>query len=84
MSAATVNCRGQITIPLDVRLRMRLRAGDRVEFIEVAPGRFDLVVPTHSIKALKGMFQHSGVAVSIKEMNRAIKHRSISRANTPG
>lgn len=37
MSAATIRSKGQITIPVDVRLALRIEAGDRVEFVEVGP-----------------------------------------------
>jgi AbrB family looped-hinge helix DNA binding protein len=33
MPTATVTTKGQITIPLTVRQRLRLKAGDRVDFI---------------------------------------------------
>jgi AbrB family looped-hinge helix DNA binding protein len=50
MSTATVTSKGQITIPVDVRRALDLEEGDRVEFVEVEPGRFELVAATHSIK----------------------------------
>ncbi len=40
MTTATLTTKGQITIPVDVRKRMGLDAGDRVEFIELAEGEF--------------------------------------------
>ena len=43
MSAATITSKGQITIPADVRKALRVEAGDRVEFVEVESGRFELV-----------------------------------------
>jgi AbrB family looped-hinge helix DNA binding protein len=30
---------GQITIPVDVRRALNVEAGDRVEFIQIEPGR---------------------------------------------
>ena len=71
MTAATVTSKGQITIPLSVREAMKIRQGDRVEFIEVAPGRFELMPKTRSIKDLRGMFK-AGRVVSVEEMNEAI------------
>ena len=56
MSSATMTSKGQITIPVDVRQSLRLEAGDRVEFVEVEPGRFEIVPSTRSVKELKGMF----------------------------
>ncbi len=41
MSTATVTGKGQITIPADVRQALQAKAGDRVEFVQIEPGRFD-------------------------------------------
>jgi AbrB family looped-hinge helix DNA binding protein len=78
MSAATVTSKGQITIPIDVRQALRIEAGDRVEFVEVEPGRFELVPATRSVKDLKGMFGKSSKVVSVQQMNQAIAKRGAS------
>jgi antitoxin PrlF len=78
MSAATVTSKGQITIPVDVRLALRIEAGDRVQFVEVEPGRFELVPATRSVKDLKGMFGKPSRTVSVQEMNQAIAKRGAS------
>ncbi|MEI9905492.1 MAG: AbrB/MazE/SpoVT family DNA-binding domain-containing protein [Asticcacaulis sp.] len=57
MTAATLTSKGQITIPLSVREAMKIRQGDRVEFIEVAPGRFELLPVVKSIRNPEGTFQ---------------------------
>src|SRR6185312_6163252 len=54
MATATLTGKGQITIPVEVREALRLDAGDRVEFVEVEPGRFEIVPATRSVTALKG------------------------------
>ena len=43
MTTATISSKGQITIPADVRLALHVDVGDRVEFVEMGPGRFELV-----------------------------------------
>lgn len=78
MSAATVTSKGQITIPAKVRQALRIEAGDRVEFVEVEPGRFELVPATRSVKDLKGMFGKPARTVSVQEMNQAIAKRGAS------
>ncbi len=78
MSSATVTSKGQITIPIDVRESLRIEAGDRVEFVQVEPGRFEMVPSTRSVKELKGMFGKASRVVSIEEMNQAIARRGAS------
>ncbi len=35
---------------------MHVRAGDRVEFVEIEPGRYEFIAATRPVTALKGMF----------------------------
>ena len=75
MTTATVTSKGQITIPVDVRQSLNVEAGDRIEFVEVAPGRFEFFAATRSVKELKGMFGKPAKSVSIDAMNKAIAMR---------
>jgi len=54
MASAPVTSTGQITIPAEVRDALQVGRGDRVEFVEVAPGRFEFIAATRSVQALKG------------------------------
>lgn len=78
MATATLTGKGQITIPVEVREALRLDSGDRVEFVEVESGRFEIVPATRSVSALKGMFGKPKRTVSIDEMNAAIAKRGAS------
>ncbi len=78
MATATLTGKGQITIPVEVRQALRLDCGDRVEVVEVEPGRFEIVPATRSVTALKGMFGKPRRTVSIEEMNAAIAKRAAS------
>lgn len=72
MTTASVTSKGQITIPVAVREAMHVRAGDRVEFVEIEPGRYEFIAATRSVSALKGMFGKACKPVSIEQMNAAI------------
>jgi len=72
MSTATMTSKGQITIPAMVRSALGVEAGDRVEFVQVEPGRFELVAATQSVTALKGLVRKPASPVSIASMNEAI------------
>ena len=72
MSTATLTSKGQITIPADVRRILNVQTGDRVEFVQVEPGRFELVAATQSVRDLKGLFGTATRTVTIDEMNRMI------------
>ena len=78
MATATLTGKGQVTIPVEVRQALRLDAGDRVEFVEVEPGRFEIVPATRSVTALKGMFGKPSRVVSLEDMNAAIAKRGAT------
>lgn len=78
MATATLTTKGQITIPVEVRAALGVDAGDRVEFVEVAPGRYEFIAATRSVTALKGMFGKPCKAVSIDGMNAAIARRGAA------
>ena len=78
MTTATITTKGQITIPAEVRHALKVDTGDRVEFIEIEPGRYEFLAATHSVTALKGMFGKANKVVSIDEMNSAIAQAGAS------
>jgi AbrB family looped-hinge helix DNA binding protein len=81
MTTATLTSKGQITIPARVRAGLGVDTGDRVEFIEVAKGRYELVSATQPITALKGMLGPPPRTVSIEEMNAVIARRGAAAAD---
>ena len=78
MSTATLTSKGQITIPALVREKLGVGTGDRVEFVEVGAGRYEVIAATRPVTALKGMFGKARKTVSIDEMNAAIGRRGAS------
>ena len=72
MTTATITSKGQVTIPKDVRSRLGIGAGDRVEFVEIQDGVFQIVAATQDVQALKGIVPKPEKPVTIEEMNQAI------------
>lgn len=72
MTTAIMTSKGQITIPVAVRNALGVASGDRVEFVQVQPDRFELVVATRSVTELKGIVRQPMNPVSIEDMNAAI------------
>ena len=72
MTTATLTSKGQITIPAIVRAALGVEAGDRVEFVQIEPGHFELVAATQSVTALKGMVRKPASPVTIDAMNKVI------------
>ena len=78
MSTATLTSKGQITIPVDVRTDLKVEAGDRVEFVQIAPGRYEFGAATQSVRDLKGMFGKPAKPVPLEAMNAAIARRGAA------
>ena len=79
MATAVVTSKGQITIPKEVRDRLGVDSGDRVEFVEVESGIFTLMAATRDVRELKGIIPKPSRPVSAADMNRAIARRGAGR-----
>lgn len=75
MTTATMTSKGQITIPAEVRAVLGVASGDRVEFVQVGPGRFELVAANQSVRDIKGLIGKPAEPVSIDAMSAAIRAR---------
>ncbi|CAB3663363.1 AbrB/MazE/SpoVT family DNA-binding domain-containing protein [Trinickia soli] len=79
MAAATINSKGKVTIPVDVRNELGLRSGDRIEFsFNEATGRYEVCRATRSLASLKGIVKKPAKPMSIEDLNRAIAEQGAS------
>ena len=79
MSIATVTTKGQVTIPKQVREALRLEAGDRVEFVDLGDGRFELIAVTRDVVELCGMLGPAAKPVSTEDMDKAVAEAVAGR-----
>lgn len=79
MTTSTVTTKGQVTIPLDVRRRLGLDAGDRVEFVDIGNGMFAIKPAIDDVRSLKGLLKKPVKPVSVDDMNAAIRSRGAGR-----
>ena len=73
MSTATVTSKGQITIPIDIRVSLGIEAGDRINFMMDESGRVVFLPATNNVTSLKGIITKPGTPVSIKDMKATVK-----------
>jgi AbrB family looped-hinge helix DNA binding protein len=69
---AVITGKGQVTIPKPVRDKLKLHAGDRLDFILEPDGTARLVPVTASIKELKGLLPKPKRKLSLEDMDKAI------------
>ena len=80
MTTATLTGKGQVTIPAEVRQRMGLGAGDRIEFVELESGDFAIKPAIDDVRSLKGALRKPMKPVSTDAMNAAIRKRAAARS----
>lgn len=80
MSTATMTSKGQVTLPKDIRDRLNLSAGDKIDFV-VGDGKEVRLLPRNkSIWDLKGKLKQPGrKPVSLEDMDKAILAGIVSR-----
>jgi AbrB family looped-hinge helix DNA binding protein len=79
MSIATITTKGQVTIPKPVRDALGLEAGDRVEFVDLGEGRFELIAVTRDARSLRGMLGPAEKPVSTEDMDQAVAEAAVGR-----
>ncbi len=63
MPTATVATKGQIAIPVEVRRKLGLKTGDRIDFFEDENGKYTFEPKTGSIMDMEGVLKHLGLPV---------------------
>jgi antitoxin PrlF len=75
MANARLTSNGRITIPQDVRRRLRLSLGDRLEFVELPNGDFAILKAVQDVRSLKGLLRRPARSVSVKDMKTTVRLR---------
>ena len=79
MSTSTLTSKGQTTIPKDIRKRLNLHPGDRLEFVIDEDGRVLVLPASIDASELGGMLTPPNQRVTVEDMNRAIRKRGGRR-----
>ncbi len=68
---ATMTSKGQVTVPKPIRDKLRLKPGDRIDFL-LDDGGARITPVRASVKELKGMLSKPASPVTLAEMDDAI------------
>lgn len=83
MAIVKTSLKGQILIPKEIRKRLGLQAGQRVNLKVVGPGRVELTpVPLEPAEAFCGAFQQGSSLTQalLKDRKRELMHEKTKRA----
>ena len=76
MAVSTLTVKGQTTIPKKIRNHLKLRPGDRIDFVVQDDGEVVLKPATLDVRELEGILHRPGMkTVPVEGMTRAIKKR---------
>lgn len=80
MSTATLTSKGQTTIPKEIRDRLHLKPGDRLEFVLQPDGKVLMIPATVDVRDLKGILPRPKRKLSLGEMDRTIRDAAVDRS----
>lgn len=76
MSEARLSSKGQITVPRDIRERLKLKLGDKVRFRVTDSGQVAVEAAKYHIGELYGLLRRRGQKpVAVAAMDEAIRQR---------
>lgn len=80
MSEARLSSKGQITVPRDIRERLKLKPGDKLQFRIADNGQVVVEAAKYHIGDLYGLLRRKGgKTVSVEAMNETICQRFKAR-----
>ena len=80
MATATLTSKGQVTIPLLLRERLRLKTGDRIDFVFSGEGAVTLRPKRIPFEELQGILRSpKRRAVTVREMDKGIERAVRAR-----
>jgi AbrB family looped-hinge helix DNA binding protein len=76
MPQSTLSTKGQLVVPKEVRDFLRLRPGDRIDFVVREDGQVTLRPAVVELRSLRGALHRPGRApVTVDAMKRAVRDR---------
>lgn len=80
MPTATLTSKGQVTLPVKVREALRIRPGDRIDFVVDEKGDVRLRAGDVDVSELRGLLRRPGrKPVTLEAMERAIARGAARR-----
>ena len=80
MASSTITSKGQVTIPIEIRRRLGLRSGDRLEFLFGSDGEVIVRPKRVRLESLFGILRKPGRrALRVREMDEAVQ-KSVGKA----
>ena len=84
MPTATVTSKGQVTLPIETRRKLRIGPGTKLDFFENAAGETVLKPKHGDIRDLKGIVKYKGPPKTLEEIDAGIGQAISDRLKNCG
>lgn len=78
MSESTISSKGQVTVPKSIRMRLRLKEGDRLRFVVDADGSVRLTAATRDVSELKAILPRPKRRATLADIDATVR-RHVAR-----
>jgi AbrB family looped-hinge helix DNA binding protein len=73
MPSSTITSKGQVTVPKEIREYLRLKPGDRIDFVKEDSGRISLQAINTDFLSMRGILKSKRKEpLSVEEINEVI------------
>jgi antitoxin PrlF len=79
VAISKISSKGKTTIPDVIRRHLKLKAGDRIQFVVEDDGKVVLLPATVDVSELKGLLAPAPRRISLEAMDSAIRKREGRR-----
>lgn len=71
----TITSKGQMTLPIEIRRKLGLKTGDKLDLYLRDDGRVEMIPLSKSIQSLKGILSKPKRRLSLEEIEQALPNK---------
>jgi AbrB family looped-hinge helix DNA binding protein len=79
MTESTISSKGQVTVPKSIRMRLHLKAGDRLRFVVDADGSVRLSAATRDVSTLQSILPRPKRRATLAEIDATVRRHAARK-----
>jgi len=73
----TITSKGQMTLPIEIRRKLGLKTGDKLDLYLREDGRVEMIPLSKSIQSLKGILSKPKRRLSLEEIEQSLPNKIV-------